>query len=114
MGTTQQQSESSEQPHDGSVPRSAPIIIAMAQPVPDVTVTASLGQFLAHAPHSMQASRSTTFALRFSMRKTPWGQTDTHMLHPLHMASFRDSVTAFCRYRRPNIMLLQTFIAQGR
>ena len=36
--------------------------IASAQPTPLATVIASTGQFKAHAPHSMQASRSTIFA----------------------------------------------------
>ena len=36
---------------------------AVAHPTPDFTVMAPEAQFLAHAPHSMQASRSTIKAL---------------------------------------------------
>ncbi len=53
-----QQEEFSLQSHAGSVLRNAPIIIPAAQPTPDSTEIASAGQFIAHAPHSMQASRS--------------------------------------------------------
>jgi hypothetical protein len=35
---------------------------AAAQPTPAQTVTAPVGQFMAHAPHSMQASRSSISA----------------------------------------------------
>jgi hypothetical protein len=37
---------------------SIPLIMALAQPTPERTVKAPVGQFLLHAPHSMQASWS--------------------------------------------------------
>jgi len=52
----QQQSEPLEQSQFGSVPRIAPLIMAVTQPTPAWTEMAVVGQFFAHAPHSMQAS----------------------------------------------------------
>jgi hypothetical protein len=45
------------QPQEGFVPESHPFMIAAAHPTPGVTEIAFVGQFIAHAPHSMQASR---------------------------------------------------------
>jgi hypothetical protein len=47
-----------EHPQVGSLFVSAPLIIALAQPTPALTVMAEKEQFLAQAPHSMQASLS--------------------------------------------------------
>jgi hypothetical protein len=47
------------------------MIIAAAQPVPDSTSIAPLAQFLAQAPHSMHASRSTIWATRSTIANTP-------------------------------------------
>jgi hypothetical protein len=60
-----------------------------AHPTPDLTVTARLGQFLAQAPHSMQASRSLISALRpfeASKPSTPWGHTSMQVPHPVQRA----------------------------
>jgi hypothetical protein len=71
-GLPQQQSDLlDEHSHIGSVPKIALLISALAHPVPASTEIAPARQFLAQAPHSMQASRSTIFALRFSKAKTP-------------------------------------------
>jgi hypothetical protein len=43
-----------EQPQVGSVLFSTPAIMPAAQPTPDFTNNACLGQFSIHAPHSMQ------------------------------------------------------------
>ena len=50
-------------------------MIAAAHPTPGVNEIAIVGQFIAHAPHSMQASRSRIRAFPSAVVKTPWGQT---------------------------------------
>jgi len=45
--------------------------IAAAHPTPGVTEIAFVGQFIAHAPHSMQAFRSRIRAIRSVIAKTP-------------------------------------------
>jgi len=67
----------------GSVPLNAPIMIAVAQPTPATTKRASSGQFMAQAPHSIQASRFTIRAFLFSMAKTLCGHTFSHSFHKL-------------------------------
>lgn len=98
-GSWLQHDDSSSHPQFGSVPVMAPLRIAATQPTPACTEIASLAQFLAHAPHSMQASRSTMRALRSSTAKTQCGQTVTHILQPLHLVSSKASVTTLERYR---------------
>lgn len=48
---------STVQQHSDFVRFSVELITAAAQPTPGTTDTASVGQFCAQAPHSMQASR---------------------------------------------------------
>ena len=81
-----------EHSHVGSVPKMALVINALAQPIPDSTEMAPPRQFLAQAPHSIQASWSTILAFRSSITKTPCGQTLKHILHPLHFSMFTASV----------------------
>jgi len=53
--SVQQQFEfESEHPQVGSEFLNIPLIIPAAQPTPELTVTACVGQFIAHAPHSIQ------------------------------------------------------------
>ena len=59
------------QPQEGFEPESHPFRIAAAHPTPGVTEIAFVGQFIAHAPHSMQASRSRIRAFRSATAKTP-------------------------------------------
>jgi hypothetical protein len=73
----------------------AVLMTAAAQPTPASTVTASVGQFLAQAPHSMQASRCSIFAWLSFMLKTAWGQTTRHIPHPTHFSSSSSKVTTF-------------------
>ena len=64
-----------------------PVILLMnaaAHPTPALTDKAPVGQFIAHAPHSMQESCSTTEHLPSDTTKTAWGQTVSHMRQPLH------------------------------
>jgi len=51
------------QQHEELVRPRAALITAAAQPTPLCTVMASVGQLVAHAPHSMHASRSTIATL---------------------------------------------------
>jgi len=66
-------------------------MIACAQPTPGLTLMAPVTQFKAHAPHSRQASLSTSEARRSAMANTPRGQTSAHDPQPLHR------VTSSCR-----------------
>jgi hypothetical protein len=81
--------------HFGSVPVNKLLMKALAHPTPESTDKASAGQFKAHAPHSMQASRSPIAALLSLIVKTERGQTTSHMPQPMHfcVSSFR--VTTF-------------------
>jgi len=63
--------DSVSQPHEGAVPRRRPVRIAAAHPTPFRTVTASLGQFSAQAPHTMQSSPRTISAVGPAVSKTP-------------------------------------------
>jgi len=63
-------SGSRKQQQEESLTPNAAFITAAAQPTPALTVTAASGQFLAHAPHSMQASRLSITAWPFSKEKT--------------------------------------------
>jgi hypothetical protein len=58
------------------------LMIAAAQPTPERTLRASAGQFLAQAPHSMQASRFAISILPLVRLKTAWGQTSRHTPQP--------------------------------
>jgi hypothetical protein len=46
-------------------------MIAAAHPTPGFTEIACVGQFIAHAPHSMQTSRSRIRAFLSTTAKTP-------------------------------------------
>ena len=59
------------QPQEGFEPESQPERIAAAHPTPGFTEIAFVGQFIAHAPHSMQASRSRIRAFPSARRKIP-------------------------------------------
>jgi hypothetical protein len=59
------------QPQEGFEPVIHPFMIAAAHPTPGVTEIASAGQFIAHAPHSMQASRSRIRATPSATAKMP-------------------------------------------
>ena len=59
------------QPQAGFEPEIHPLRIAEAHPTPGVTEIAFVGQFIAHAPHSMQAFRSRIRAIRSVIAKTP-------------------------------------------
>jgi hypothetical protein len=91
-----QQSELSEQqpPLAPSLPRMMPA----AQPTPALTRIASTGQFRAHAPHSMQASRSATRAVPSSTENTACGQTAVHIPQPMHLPTSRSSVVTPDKY----------------
>jgi hypothetical protein len=80
------QHEFESHPQVGSPPRIAPLMTAAAQPTPAFTVSAPAAQFLAQAPHSMQASKSAIRAFRFSTANTACGQISTHIPHPVHLA----------------------------
>jgi hypothetical protein len=58
------------QQHEELLLPKAALINAWAQPTPLWTTIASVGQLVAHAPHSMQASRSAISALPLSIRNT--------------------------------------------
>jgi len=60
------------------------LMTAAAQPTPERTWSASAVQFLAQAPHSMQASLFVISTLPFVRLKTAWGQTRRHAPHPMH------------------------------
>lgn len=87
------------QSHVDLVPPKVAIITPVAQPTPDLTLIASTGQLRLHAPHSIQASRSTILALALSITKTPCGQTSVHLPQPIHLAVLNSSVTTFFKYR---------------
>ena len=59
------------QPQEGFEPEIHPLRIAAAHPTPGWTAIASAGQFIAQAPHSMQASRSRIRAFPCAAAKTP-------------------------------------------
>ena len=59
------------QPQEGFEPEIHPERIAAAHPTPGVTEIAFVGQFIAHAPHSMQASRSRIRAFPSATVKMP-------------------------------------------
>jgi hypothetical protein len=71
---------------------------AAAQPTPASTVIALAGQFVAHAPHSMHKSLSTIRAFLSATLKTPCGHTSSHLPHPTHFSSAKESETTFSRY----------------
>jgi hypothetical protein len=77
----------------GSVPLRIPLIIPAAHPTPDLTDMAPSGQFLSHAPHSMQKSRFRITAFFSLIPKTAWGQTSVHILQPLHFDASSCNVT---------------------
>jgi len=103
-------SEQSQQSPLGPVPRSAPMMTPVAHPTPAFTDSASTGQFRAHAPHSMQASRSTILDFWFSMAKTACGHTSTHIPQPTHLSASSAKVTTFRRYR--NFKTAASFLIQ--
>jgi hypothetical protein len=70
---------------------------AAAQPTPVRTLKASVGQFCAQAPHSIQASRSMISTLPFVKLKTAWGQTSKHVPQPMHFSASSLKVTTSLR-----------------
>jgi hypothetical protein len=75
-----------------------PVMIAEAQPTPELTVIALKSQFLAQAPHSMHRSRSVIAARLSRIMNTPCGQTSAHLPHPAHFSEAYLSVVTFARY----------------
>jgi len=88
-------------PQVGPLPASRPASTPPAQPTPARTRIASRSQFLAQAPHSMQAPRSARTARLSSSRNTACGQTRVHIPQPLHRLASNSSVTTFSRYLIP-------------
>jgi len=86
-------------------PPAFPERTAAAQPTPGRTVTAAVGQFRAHAPHSMQPSPSTIRDFPSSMANTACGQTTAHIPQPSHLAASSVRVTTPGKYRSPNMVL---------
>jgi hypothetical protein len=62
------------------------LMIAAAQPTPELTLIAPKSQFFAQAPHSMHRSLSVTAARLSCISNTPRGQTSTHLPHPEHFS----------------------------
>lgn len=88
-------------PHEGSVPWIQPLMIAAAHPTPGVSVMAPHAQLVAHAPHSMQPSRSTISArLSAPIEKTACGHTAVHTPHPVQSEVSSCSVATPSMYRR--------------
>ena len=75
-----------------------PLIMAVTQPTPAWIEMAAVGQFRAHAPHSMQSSRLAISAFLPTISNTAWGQTLTHIPQPIHRCWFNCSVTTFLMY----------------
>jgi hypothetical protein len=96
---SQEHDEPTEQQQSEAGVPNMPLRTAVAQPTPARTETAWNSQFLAHAPHSMQASRSTILALRSSTAKTACGQTTAQRPQPVHFSASNFSVTTFGKYR---------------
>ena len=95
--------DSPEQSQVGSVRLTAPMIIAVAQPTPDLTSIASAAQLSAQAPHSIHASLSTMIAFP-SISKTACGQTIAHKPHPVHLSASNFNVTTLLRYLSARIL----------
>jgi hypothetical protein len=72
--------------------------MAAAQPTPEDTRIAPAGQFLAQAPHSMQAPGSLARAFPPSTARTAWGQTSTHSPQPEQAASSIARLSSFLMY----------------
>jgi hypothetical protein len=77
------------QPQVGSVPLSAPVMMADAHPTPLLTRMAAKAQLPAQAPHSMHRSLSVSRARAAgpgcpSITNTAWGHTSAHLPQPLH------------------------------
>jgi hypothetical protein len=75
--------------------------MAYAQPTPECTEMAAAGQFVAQAPHSMQASLFAMRAFLFSMVKTKCGQTWVQSSHPMHFSGCKVSVVTSFKYTNP-------------
>ena len=71
----------------------AEFITAAAHPTPASTVTAPVGQFRAHAPHSIHASRLRIRACFAFMLNTSCGHTIRQTPQPIHFSSSNASVT---------------------
>ena len=87
-----------EQSQEGSVFVRIPLIIAAAQPTPDLTVIAPNLQLRAQAPHSIQSSISMILALPLLISNTAWGQTIAHKPHPVQIPESSFKVTVFFKY----------------
>ena len=73
----------SPHPQFGSLPVNHPLMMAAAHPTPARTERAPAGQLSAHAPHSMQASRSAISAFPLSTVNTARGQTTWQIAAPI-------------------------------
>lgn len=71
IGLLFQQHPPSLHPQEGSFPVNQLFMTADAQPTPALTWIALVGQFRAHAPHSMHRSFSTIQAVSSFMANTP-------------------------------------------
>jgi hypothetical protein len=78
-----------------SVLPKAELMTAATQPTPAVTVMASVGQFLAQAPHSIQASRNSIRAFPVAKPRTALGQTSMQVPQPIHFPGLKSKVTTF-------------------
>ena len=71
-----------------SLPRRAAWIIAQAHPTPLYTSIACVGQFRAHAPHSMHCDGRPSCACFSPSAKTAWGQTWVQRLQLMHRSGW--------------------------
>ncbi len=70
---------------------------------------ASVGQFLAQAPHSMQPSKSTMRAFLLSIENMPCGQTITHIPQPTQALESNVNVVTPGRYLNVSIYSQSNF-----
>ena len=73
---------------------------------PGFTKMASVGQFLAQAPHSMQAFRSVIWAFPCLTLKMRWGQTSSQLPQPIHFSSDNRKIAVSSRYLKPFKIIL--------
>jgi hypothetical protein len=67
-------------------------MMAYAQPTPLSTLSAPVGQFSWHAPHSMHEGAWATRTTPFSRAKTSCGQTAMHVQQPAQSVGSYSSV----------------------
>jgi hypothetical protein len=83
------------QQHEDDCRPSAEFITAIAQPTPALTESAPVGQFFAHAPHSMHESRAEISTWPLLLARTACGHTCKHVPQPEHLASSSCKVATF-------------------